>query len=514
MDDAQHRTDDTGHSGHGGGSSTHRHRLGTAGNGAGTPGAGARAGTGLRRVAPTVRPATPGLRAGAATAAARRADASGTTSTADARVMTGVTIVIVALTVLQRFALPLGSPVPVTIPVVAAVLGYLAYHGHVRDDGASVRTYALAMGALTVFALVDIVWRGTGSLTSLLLLVVTWAALCFRVDERRLHLFPRVQRRFETFMLVFAAIGILQVLVQFAGIWSYTDLLRSVVPQNLLFQGYNTSYPIEYGSPVIKANAFVFVEPSVFSQFLALALLSVLSRGKEYWRVAVFAVALVCTVTGTGIMVLGFGLMVLAVRRGGLWAVRAAVVLAVAGVAALLSPVGPILLSRTGEAGQTNSSGSLRFVQPYEYLLNRWSSDPWSILTGLGPGQADRISDAIFAETGLPISFAGAVKMVLEYGVPASVLAGVFLYVAVVRRSPAPTVALAAIFLNAVTSSSFLAANIFYVLLPMAVLFVGRRTELSVWERQRRQVEQTPGQHAAPFPVTVPSWNPTPGGTR
>ncbi len=301
-------------------------------------------------------------------------------------------------------------------------------------------------------------------------------------------------------MLVFAAIGILQVLVQFAGIWSYTDLLRSVVPQNLLFQGYNTSYPIEYGSPVIKANAFVFVEPSVFSQFLALALLSVLSRGKEYWRVAVFAVALVCTVTGTGIMVLGFGLMVLAVRRGGLWAVRAAVVLAVAGVAALLSPVGPILLSRTGEAGQTNSSGSLRFVQPYEYLLSRWSSDPWSILTGLGPGQADRISDAIFAETGLPISFAGAVKMVLEYGVPASVLAGVFLYVAVVRRSPAPTVALAAIFLNAVTSSSFLAANIFYVLLPMAVLFVGRRTELSVWERQRRQVEQTPGQHAAPSP--------------
>ncbi len=34
----------------------------------------------------------------------------------------------------------------------------------------------------------------------------------------------------------------------------------------------------------------------------------------------------------------------------------------------------------------------------------------------------------------------------------------------------------------------------------MAVLFVGRRTELSVWERQRRQVEQSPGQLAAPVP--------------
>ncbi|WP_432541745.1 hypothetical protein [Kineococcus sp. SYSU DK002] len=472
---------------------------------------------GLRPPAPTVRPATPGLPAGAAApepddpsshvTARRRPDAPRTTSTADARVMVGVTVVIVALTVLQRIALPLGSPVPVTLVVVAAVLGYLAYHGLVREDGAAVRTYALAMGALSVFALVDIAWRGTGSLTSLLLLVVTWAALCFRVDERRLHLFPRVQQRFEAFMLVFAGIGIVQMLVQFAGVWTYTDLLATVVPRDLLFLGYNTSYPIEYGSPVIKANAFVFVEPSVFSQFLALALLSVLSRGRQYWRVAVFAVALVATVTGTGMMVLGFGLLVLAVRRGGGWAVRAAVVLAVAGVAALLSPVGSILLSRTGEAGETNSSGSLRFVQPYEYLLERWSSDPWSILTGLGPGMADRISDQIFAATGLPISFAGAVKMVLEYGVPASVLAGVFLYVAVVRRSPSPTVALAGIFLNAVTSSSFLAANIFYVLLPMAVLFVGRRTELSVRERQQRDRAAEPS-----VAVTVPAWNP--GGNR
>ncbi|MFD0482165.1 hypothetical protein ACFQ46_06130 [Kineococcus sp. GCM10028916] len=485
--------------------------------------------TGVTPAFPTVRPAQPGLPrrvtpgVPAATADAldpdtrlvrrRRSEGPRTTSTADARVMVGMTIVIVALTVLQRVALPLGSPVPVTIPIVAAVLGYLAYHGLVRDNGAAVRTYVLAMTALAVFALVDVVWRGTGALTSLMLLVVTWAALCFRVDERRLHLFPRVQQRFETFMLVFAVIGVLQMLTQFAGVWGYVDYVRQVVPENLLFQGYNTSYPIEYGSPVIKANAFVFVEPSVFSQFLALALLSVLSRGRQYWRVLVFGVALVCTVTGTGFMVLGFGLVVLALRRGGLWALRAGIVLGVAAVVALLTPIGPILLSRTGEAGQTNSSGSLRFVQPYEYLLQRWSSDPWSIVTGLGPGMADRISDQIFAATGLPISFAGGVKLILEYGVPASVLAGVFLYVAVVRRSPAPTVALAAIFLNAVTSSSFLAANIFYVLLPMAVLFVGRRTELSTREeRQLEREHETELRTARPTPW-IPSSPPT-GGTR
>lgn len=480
--------------------------------------------TGLRPTAPTIRAAEPGLRpagpgalVGAAPAAPdpgervvgrRRPDAPRTTSTADSRVMVGMTIIIVSLTVLQRFALPLGSPVPVALPVVALVLGYLAYHGLVREDGASVRTYVVAMGALAVFALVDIVWRGTGSMTSLLLLVVTWAAFCFRVDDRRLHLFPRVQDRFEKFMLVFACLGILQMLAQFAGVWSYVDLIRQFAPANLVFAGYNTSYPIEYGSPVIKANAFVFVEPSVFSQFLAVALLSVLSRGRQFWRAAVFAVALVCTVTGTGFMVLGFGLLVLAVRRGGLWALRAGIVLLVGVVLALLSPVGEILLSRTGEASETNSSGSLRFVQPYTYLFDRWSSDPWSILTGLGPGMADQISDQTFAATGLPISFAGGVKLVLEYGVPAAVLVAVFLYVAVLRRSPAPTVALGALFLNTVTSSSFLAANIFYVLLPLAVLFVGRRTELSTRERQR-EAEQA-GAEARP----VASWIPIVGGTR
>ncbi|MBB2900797.1 hypothetical protein FHR75_001585 [Kineococcus radiotolerans] len=476
--------------------------------------------TGLRPAAPTVRPAGPGVPRPAATGAPRGAAPAGgpgapdhhedrahrrTTSTADARVMVAMTVVIVSLTVVQRLALPLGSPVPVTIPIVAAALGYLAYHGLLREDGASVRTYLLAMGTLSVFALVDIAWRGTGSLTSLLLLVVTWAALCFRVDERRRHLFPRVQQRFETFMLVFAVLGIVQMLAQFSGAWSYTDYIREIVPPDLVFQGYNTSYPIEYGSPVIKANAFVFVEPSVFSQFLALALLSTLSRGRQLWRVAVFGVALVCTVTGTGFMVLGFGLLVLAVRRGGLWAARAAVVLAVGVVAALLSPIGPILLSRTGEAGQSNSSGSLRFVQPYEYLLQRWSDDPWSLLTGLGPGMADRISDAIFARSGLPISFAGGAKMVLEYGLPASVLVGALLYVAVVRRSPAPAVALAAVFLNAVTSSSFLAANIFYVVLPMAVLFAGRTAAVPAPSPADR-----PGFGTAPsIPWTVVPTSPT-----
>ena len=431
--------------------------------------------TGLRPATPTVRPAHPGVPGpGTGRADEVAARAAGTTSTADARVVVGVTVVLVALTVLQRVALPLGAPVPVTIPIVAAVLGYLAYHGLVREDGAAVRTYLVAMGAMVVFALVDVVGRGTGSLTSLLLLIVTWAALCFRVDERRRHLFPLVQQRFESFMLVFAAIGVVQMLAQFSGAWDYVDYVRQVVPANLVFQGYNTSYPIEYGSSVIKANAFVFVEPSVFSQFLALALLSAVSRGRQWWRVVVFGVALVCTVTGTGFMVLGFGLAVLAVRRGGLWAARAAAVLALAAVVALLTPIGPILISRTGEAGNSNSSGSLRFVQPYEYLLDLWSRDPWSVLTGLGPGMADRISDQIYARSGLPISFAGGAKMVLEYGVPASVLAGVLLYVVAVRRSPAPAVALAAIFLNAVTSSSFLAANIFYVLLPVAVLFGGR----------------------------------------
>ena len=416
------------------------------------------------------------------------------------RVLAACTVVILAVTVLQRVALPLGAPVALSMLVVLPVLGWLLYLGDVVEHTRALRVYLMAVAGCCLAAIGAFLLGAQASVPSLLLLVVVWSAFCFRVHPAAHHLYPRVLDRFEKIMMVFAVVGIGQVLAQFAGVWAYRDYVKEALPLSFTFAGYNTSYPIQYGSSVIKANAFVFVEPSIFSQFLALALLSTLVRGARPLRVLLFAGALVCAVAGTGLLLMAVGLLVLAVRRGGWWTVRVAGGGAVLLVAALSTPLGDIFVDRSDETSYTNSSASLRFVQPFQFIERTWREDPVTFLTGLGPGGADAAADAVFAATGLPLNFAGAPKLVLEYGVPASVLFVVFVVVAVLRRAPSPTLAIGGVFANSILFAGLLQPQVLYLLLPLCTLFVGSRFDAGR-RRGAAAHRDTAREASAPAPV-------------
>ncbi|MEZ0492487.1 hypothetical protein AB2L28_09590 [Kineococcus sp. TBRC 1896] len=399
-------------------------------------------------------------------------------SVADRRVMAVVTALIVSITLLQRFGLPLGGvQLSVSVLVALAGLGYLLHHGDVVENRPATRVFVLAVAAAFLCAGIVLFRTGEGAITSLVYLPVIWVVFTFRLHPARHHLYERVLARFEAFMLVFAAVGILQTAGQALGVWSYRDFVLSAVPRTVLFTGYNTSYPIEYGNPIIKANGFVFLEPSIYAQFLAIALLAVLVRRAAWWRVVVLAIALVCTISGTGLLFAGFGVLLLMLRRGGRWTARIVVAVVVAIPIALATPFGSIIAERAGETSQTNSSGSLRFVQPYGQILQTWGDRPWSVLVGDGAGRADRLADEIFQATRLPINFSGLAKLVLEYGLPAAVLFGVFAALALVRRSPSPTLAGAGVFANAFLTGALLQPQVLYVLVPLSSLFIGYRYE-------------------------------------
>ncbi|GAA4657877.1 hypothetical protein [Kineococcus glutinatus] len=393
------------------------------------------------------------------------------------RVLAGCTVILLAVTVLQRLALPLGSPVPVGMLVVLGVLGWLLLQRAVVERADATRGFLLAVAGCATAAVAALLLGELLSVQSLVLLLVVWCAFCFRAHPAAQHVYPRVLDRFEKIMVFFAVVGVAQVLSQFAGVWSYVDYVEEALPPGFTFEGYNTSYPIQYGSSVIKANAFVFLEPSLFSQFLALALLSCLVRRARPWRVLALAAAMVCAVAGTGMLLLACGLVVLAVRRGGWWTARVAAAGAVAVTATLATPLGEIILSRTSEATERNSSGSLRFVQPFQYIEATWAAKPSTALTGLGPGGADAAADAVFAATGLPLNFAGAPKLLLEYGVPAALLFAAFAYLAIVRRAPSPTLAVGGLFANSLLFAGLLQPQVLYVLLPLSAFFTGTRFE-------------------------------------
>ncbi|NYD22167.1 hypothetical protein [Kineococcus aurantiacus] len=446
---------------------------------------------------------------------------SGASTVADRRALTVLTVVIVSITLLQRVGIPLGgTQLSVSVPVALGGIAYLLYHGDAVENARATRVFVVAMAVAFLVAGLVMVGDGSGALTSLVYLPLIWVVFCFRLHPARHHLYERVVDRFETVMAVLGGVGVLQTVAQAVGAWTYVDVVKQVVPNAFLFLGYNTSYPIQYGSSIVKANAFVFVEPSVYAQFLALAILSSMVRRVGTFRAIVMAIALVCTISGTGLLFLAFGIAVLALRRGGRWTARIVAAVVVIGGGALLTPFGRIILSRTTETSQTNSSGSLRFVQPYERIAEQWGQDPLTLLIGRGAGSADRLADQIFAATGLPINFSGLAKLLMEYGIPATVLFCAFVAYAVIVRSPSPTLSLASVFASAFLTGSLLQPQVLYVMLPLCSLFLGYRFERDR-DRDRRTYRLEHQHHrvataasaGGPLPVTVPPASPD-GGLR
>jgi hypothetical protein len=229
--------------------------------------------------------------------------------------------------------------------------------------------------------------------------------------------------------LALAVAGILQFLLQFAGISLFS--FKSFVPANMLLEGpFNTVIPIGT-SHYMKSNGLFLVEPSVFSQFMALAILIEILMFRRLLYIGAFAVALMFSLSGTGwLMILSFVLTAsfsLGVRGLVLSFVTAAVGFLAIAALAILSPAGfEFFLNRTNEIYSMGSSGFYRFVTPWwlaDYVLSR---APWTALYGLGAGASEHLAMA----PAWSYIINPPVKISLEFGIPGFVLYLLFLLTA------------------------------------------------------------------------------------
>lgn len=381
------------------------------------------------------------------------------------RALTGL----LASTVLfQRLVVPLGgTELSVVFILTYSTMAYLAGSGAIVVDRLNALLYLLATSACVLAVVTNF---GTGKTTSLVYLVLIYLPFCLRLRGELRSIFAPLVDRFIALMTVLGVVGVLQMALQLAGLWTYQDLVAVVVPVHYLARGYNTAYPIAYGSPLIKSTSFVFYEPSFFSQFVALALIMTLLRKGATWRVLVFVVALACAVSGTGILLLGVGLVCLALRRGPTWTLRLAALAALAGAVVSVSPLGSAFLARRGEASSQDSSASLRFVQPYQYT--------WQVLSharpaavGLGPGAADATAARIGVATGRPIAFASSLKLLLEYGLPGGLAFLAFLLVALTRGTPSWVLTGCVLALHLVLSGGLLQAPTAFAAMVLTTTF-------------------------------------------
>ncbi len=338
-------------------------------------------------------------------------------------------ITLVNCLMLQRLALPAGGSLKISLatPVVLGAALFAVASGTVVVERRRMSLYlglvAVGLCATAVQMNVPLAIAPRMSLTSLLywLAITGFAVLRFRRPMGEQTFFAIVL----SCLLVVAVAGIGQFFLQFVGVRLFE--FTGIVPDRLLIEDqYAVVIPMDAG--INKSNGFFLIEPSVFSQIMALGIILETQAFRRPFRLALFFIGLLVSASGTGWLVLGSYIVVLAFGaglRGLLGAVLLAGGCAVAfGALSLVnSDMAASMSSRLDEFTLPGSSGNERFVTPFMALGYVWTEVPWAALTGIGPGASEQLTVPFFYRLNTPV------KVVIEYGV-----FGLFFYMALLIR--------------------------------------------------------------------------------
>lgn len=381
-----------------------------------------------------------------------------------------VSILVGSLIFFQRFALPVGGgQVPVLLPLVLVAVGWGVRRRVLSAETVRRQLFLVALlgcaGATTIA-----LWRGLPwSPLSIIFLTATYVPFVVRLREPTMERFHAGLSLFHRLMTVAAVVGIAQIGLQLVGV-PYFDLFQ-MFPSALVMQGYHTSYPVVYGSNIFKANGLVFLEPSFFSQFLALGLVVHVYLRRRGPSAYLLMAGIVASVSGTGIILAVVGVVALGVTDRRRQLVRFSAGLMVAALLVAMSPAGSVFVSRIDESSSSTSSASGRFGVPYDVSVSKLSADPVSLLSGRGPGSAERISRKMEAETGVTAVFPVAPKVALEYGIPAMVIFLSFILTCTLRRVPSVPLAMPLLVMYLALSGSLLQPVTVYTVYVLTSMF-------------------------------------------
>lgn len=330
----------------------------------------------------------------------------------------------------QRLVIPLGSErIALIFPITFAAFLIMLF---LREFSLySIRLFLFIL--FWILALSFLLFQEAYSATSILFLLMLYLPFLFKFkfeDELKL----KYLRRFQNIILFTAFFGIFQFASQAAGM-IFTDPL-SIIPSNFIQLGYNTTYPITYGSPISKPNGGFYLEPSLFSQFLAVSIIIEVLFFKRWTRVFVLFVAIITSFSGTGLtilIILGIPLLLKLKFKQALAVIIAG---ALVGVVFFNSEYGSVTSGRADEYNSQNSSFSIRFINPFKAIFLDEQKD---VLIGHGPGQTERTQFPYEA------NFTAIPKLWYEYGFLPMIIFMLFLMQCIFSRNI--TILTAAIFI-------------------------------------------------------------------
>lgn len=319
---------------------------------------------------------------------------------------------------LQRFGFPLeGKAVSIVGPIGFALIIYGLASGTLCFHLQRLIIYFTLIFLTLIGALwhmivpVNLGYESTASLIQFLMLT-GFAVFTFTEAVDELKFF----KVFTYLFLIVAISGVIQFFAQFFGLGLFA--FSGWLPETMLYElGYNLVIPVGVGD-LFKANGFVLLEPSVYSQVMALALIIELLVFRRIGFLVAFTMGLLLSFSGTGWIVLGAFLLGSMIGMGGRGLLIASgvvlVMTAIIGAAAVLAPdFVETLSNRFSEINQPGTSGHLRFVTPFWMLQDVANLDPSYLLLGIGSGLSEHLQLPYEYATNTPI------KVMVEFGVPA-----------------------------------------------------------------------------------------------
>jgi hypothetical protein len=329
---------------------------------------------------------------------------------------------LIGATFISKFGFPPLAALGIGVSIFF-LLGVLAVGAVLGGVSIEPRRLALFTAMIGILGLIQIFQPDSFSPSSLLLLVAIHLPYIFTVpggDDK-----DRMIRFFLGIVTIFAVCGIAQYGLQFFINPSYLFPIENFTPSSFIVQQFNTQAAMGYGSHEYRANGVFLLEPSFFSQVLAVAIIAELCTFGRLSRIGLFSVALAVSYSGTGLIVLAvcLPLCLVAQRRWGL--LVAGLVILAAVVALQLYFHASRLLARVGEFDQDQSSASMRFIGGFRLFDRFLWQDLWRALFGYGAGSFVSYSSRVHYYAAAEMAL---FKVVFEFGLVGAVAYFGFLF--------------------------------------------------------------------------------------
>lgn len=393
---------------------------------------------------------------------------------------------------LQRISIPTLS-IPIITPLIVIWMGIALWFGVVDLHARRLMLWlaASAVSAALVLLQVLLISNPYVSVNSWLFWMVTWLPVVVQFRDRGEQTYLRALRGIGHLGIVIGTLSGLFMIIQLFGV-RYRDLMGQLVPASLLVDGYVITYPVTWGSPIFKSNAWVALEPSFLSFMLGICLISAVIARLHWVKLIIILVGLLATAAASGLAVVAvFIVLCVLLGQGRLLRPYALPTIPIALIFGT-TLFGQSILNRLTEFGDSRSSTSLRAIEPYLYLWPEWIADPWVPFIGHGPGS----SAWVVTNSGIGgLLVPSPAKVIFDYGLIGGTLL-LLVMVAAFVRCPDPKFAMA-LAISILTVQGASPPLVVSVIIAVTLWSPGRLGPPTDPADPRIQTRRRPARHAA-----------------